>query len=149
MEKPTHREVGVKNVGLPARERSAPPLALVSMAYVVGYRRPLADLSPEKQEQIRKAYKDTEWASDYSIEIVGVYTSYTLAKRALKKLGHFLISAPVNASLPEANGRYGVQEHTVSQATKWYQETSPGMVHLPRAELAKAVDKLKTLASAP
>lgn len=142
-------------MGVPARvleeERSAPPLALVSTAYIVGYRRPLSDLPQDKQEQIRKAYADTDWASEYSIEIVGVYTSYTLAKRAMRKPGHFLLSAPVNTSLPEANGRYGIQEH-LSDNADWYEESSPGLVHLPESqviEMIQVLARVMKLASAP
>lgn len=132
-------------MGAPAKtmtDRSALPLALVETAYVVGYRRPLSDLSQEKQKQIRDAYADTEWATDYSIELAGIYTSHALAKKAASKPGHFLMSLPVNSSRPEANGRYGLQQHPASDAAKWYEKTSPEMVgvdHIERRELERVI----------
>lgn len=55
--------------------------------YAVGKRRPITELPPDKQEQIRSAYRDTLWASDYCVEMMGICTSEALAKQAVKDHG--------------------------------------------------------------
>jgi hypothetical protein len=113
---------------LKAEQRRAPPLAVVSEGYLVGRRRPLSELAPEQQEQIRKAYFDTAWASDYCLDLLGFYTDLgTAEEKAAQYESGFVLSLPVNAVRPDGLGRYGVQSHPNSPAQDDYLGTSPKM----------------------
>lgn len=122
------------------RERILPSLALVEFCYVVGKRRLLSELSSEKQSQIRQAYAETDWCSDAGLELLGVYTDLDAAKQKSSIEGHFYLQLPVNASLLEALGRYGIQDFPTSSASDMYLSTSPGMELVPR----HLVDQLAT-----
>jgi len=71
--------------------------------YVVGKRRPITELSLEKQEQIRAAYRDTLWASDYCVEMMGICTSQALAEQTVKEHGPnwFCCKLPIDSVLTE------------------------------------------------
>lgn len=108
-------------------ERRAPSLAAVDEGYLVCRRWPLSELPPEKQEQIRKAYADTNWSSDTGIEWFGFYTDLALAEEeAAKYEGGFVQTLPVNASYGAEHRRAGVHIFPNSPVREWYEETSPG-----------------------
>lgn len=71
--------------------------------YCVGKRRPISELPPEKQQQIREAYRDTSWSSDYGIELQGIYTSEALAEEACRDRGPnwFYTKLPIDSCLPD------------------------------------------------
>jgi len=75
----------------------------LDVLYYVGKRKPISELTPEQQERIREAYKDTHWASDYGVEAQGIYTSKDLAENACKEHGPnwFYHALPINSSLPD------------------------------------------------
>lgn len=113
-------------------------LAAVEVAWLVGKRRPITDLSSEKQEQVRRAYADTEWASDYCLDVIGIYTTMEAARAAADKPGYFFVRLPVNAAYPDEPGRYGIQDFPASDASNWYQQTSPGFEQVERTEIERA-----------
>jgi len=112
-------------------ERRAPVLAAVDEGYLVGRRWPLSELASEQQEQIRKAYADTGWSSDFAVEWFGFYTDLTLAQEeAAKYAGGFVQTLPVNASYGPEHRRAGLHLFPNSDAREWYEETSPGLCPL-------------------
>jgi hypothetical protein len=87
----------------------------------------LSELPPDKQEQIRKAYADTNWSSDVGVEWFGFYTDLTLAEEeAAKYDGGFVQTLPVNTSYGPEHRRAGVHLFPNSSQRHWYEETSPG-----------------------
>lgn len=71
--------------------------------YCIGKRRPISELPPDKQQQIREAYRDTLWSSDYGIELQGIYTSEKLAEEACRARGPnwFYCRLPIDTCLPD------------------------------------------------
>lgn len=71
--------------------------------YIVGKRKPISELPPEKQEQIRRAYADTLWASDYSVEIICGCTSQKIAEDIIATRGpnYFWVRTPIDAPLSD------------------------------------------------
>lgn len=71
--------------------------------YCVGKRRPISELTPEQQEMVREAYRETHWSSDYGVELLGVYTSKALAQEACKERGpnYFVTKLPIDSLLPD------------------------------------------------
>lgn len=119
-------------------ERRAPPLAAVEVGYLVGRRRPIDDLSPEKQAQIRQAYEDTAFCPDTCLELFGFYTDLEAATEAKNRYpGGLVLSLPVNACLPDELGRYGIQLSN-SPNGKRLEETSPGLVQTDSFSRAEA-----------
>lgn len=55
--------------------------------YCVGRRRHISELTPEQQEKVREAYQDSLWASDYGVDLMGICTSETLARKFCKERG--------------------------------------------------------------
>lgn len=129
-------------------ERRLPVLAAVEVGYLVGRRRPIDELPPEKQEQIRQAFADTHFCSDTCLEMFGFYTDLKAAEeQALLYPGGFVLSLPVNGSLPDELGRYGVQLSNSPNGRR-LAETSPGLIptnHTERRELEKLHAQAKDL----
>ena len=127
-------------------ERRIPSLAAVEVGYLVGRRRPLDDLPPEKREQIRQAYEDTAFCSDTCLELFGFYTDLSVAQeQAARYPGGLVMSLPVNGCLPDELGRYGVQ-YSNSANGRRLEETSPALVHtngIDREELERVNRGLK------
>lgn len=71
--------------------------------YVIGRRRPITELTPEQQEKVREAYRDTLWASDYCVDMMGVCTSKALAEQFCKERGPnwFYTKLPIDSVLGE------------------------------------------------
>lgn len=71
--------------------------------YCVGKRRPISELTPEQQQLVRDAYAETNWSSDYGIELIGIYTSENLARQACKERGpnYFFTKLPIDSALPD------------------------------------------------
>lgn len=119
--------------------RRAPTLGAVETGYVVARRRPLSELPIEKQEQVRKAYEDTFFCSEDGLELFGIYTDLGMAEaEKTRHPGGFVMSLPVNGSLPDALGRYGLQIH--SEARERYEASSPTAVcehAIDRGEIEK------------
>jgi len=127
-------------------ERRAPPLAAVEEGFLVGRRRPITDLPPEKQAQIRQAYEDTAFCPDTGLEFFGFYTDLQAAEKAAARYpGGLVMSLPVNGCLPDELGRYGIQLSN-SPNGKRLEETSPGLLQtdsLSRAEVKELSRELK------
>lgn len=106
--------------------------------YVVGKRRPISDLKPEQQERIREAYQDTGWASDYCVEMQGVFTSLALAEEACKNHGPnwFYTKLPIDSCLPD-EVIFGEWAHQYpgSDATDLYENLQSMTVAVPAAQL--------------
>lgn len=120
-----------------AAVKRAPLLAAVETAYYVGKRRPLAELSLLRRWLIRFAYFRTGWASDFSIECLGIYTDRNEAVEAANVPGGFMHALPVNASLPERNCRYREHIFPASEAAGKYRRASPDVEVTSRSQIEK------------
>lgn len=119
-------------------ERRMPALAAVEVGFLVGRRRPISDLSAEKQAQIRKAYDDTDFCPDTCLELFGFYTELQAAREAASRYpGGLVMSLPVNGCLPNELGRYGIQLSN-SPNGKRLEETSPGLMQTTRVNRQEA-----------
>jgi hypothetical protein len=110
-------------------------------AYVVCKRRPLSELSPEKQQQIRQAYKDTDWSSDYSIEFVEICTDEVGAIEAASIPGGFIQQIPINAALPDVPIRYGRHTFPLSPAREMYEEQESEIMAVRRSDMEQIMHK--------
>lgn len=144
-------------MGAAVAQRRLPALAAVEVGFLVGRRRPIDDLPPEKQEQIRQAYEETDFCSDTCLEMFGFYTDLKAAEeQASLYPGGFVMSLPVNGSLPDELGRYGIQLSNSPNGRR-LAETSPGLLPATQAErreleklhsgFKRHVEALSTLAS--
>jgi len=138
-------------------ERRLPTLAAVEIGYLVGRRRPIDDLSLEKQAQIRQAYADTDFCPDACLELFGFYTELSAATEAAAQYpAGLVLSLPVNGCLPDELGRYGIQ---LSNSPNGHRlaESSPGLIcdhaldrgaleHL-RSGMKQHVEELQKIAS--
>jgi hypothetical protein len=138
-------------------DRRVPTLAAVEVGFLVGRRRPIDELSPEKQAQIRKAYDDTHFCSETCLELFGFFTDLEAAEEAAGRYpGGLVLSLPVNACRPDELGRYGIQLSN-SPNGKHLEETSPGLMRTVafdrreaeklRTDLKGVVDDLTAIAS--
>lgn len=102
--------------------------------YAVGKRRPITELPPEKQEQVRAAYADTLWASDFGIEMMGICTSLELAQQAVREHGPhwFYVKLPIDSFLPEdvVQGEWAVK-FPESDAANLYENLQSATVAVP------------------
>lgn len=116
--------------------------------WAVGKRRPITELPPDKQEQIRVAYADTLWASDYCVEMMGVCTSEYLAQRAVERGGKhwFKVKLPIDTFLPEevVQGEYAVK-FTQSDAADMYENLQAAVVPVPVVQLRAMKDEIRRL----
>jgi hypothetical protein len=116
--------------------------------YVVGKRRPISELPEDKQVQVRAAYADTSWASDYCVEIQGVFTSLGLAKQACKERGKhwFYTKVPIDTVLPD-EVVFGEWAHQFpgSDATDLYENMRAATVAMPVSQLRVLEDEAARL----
>lgn len=106
--------------------------------YVVGKRRPITELTIEQQAKVREAYQDTGWASDYCVEMQGVFTSLALAEQACKNRGPnwFYTKLPIDSCLPD-EVIFGEWAHQYpgSDATDLYENLQSMTVAVPASQL--------------
>jgi hypothetical protein len=106
--------------------------------YAVGKRRPITELPPEKQEQIRRAYADTLWASDYCVEMMGICTSRELAEQFVKEHGPnwFCCKLPIDSVLTEevVQGEWAVR-FPESDAADLYENLSASTIAMSTTQL--------------
>lgn len=106
--------------------------------YAVGKRRPITELPPDKQRQIRDAYADTLWASDYCVEMMGICTSEVLAKQAVKDHGAnwFYAKLPIDSFLTEetVQGEWAVQ-FPESEAASMYKNLTASTIAMSTTQL--------------
>jgi len=88
--------------------------------------------------QVRAAYADTGWASDYCVEIQGVFTSLGLADQACKERGTnwFYTKVPIDSVLPD-EVVFGEWAHQFpgSDATELYENLRAATVAVPVSQL--------------
>lgn len=106
--------------------------------YAVGRRKPITELTPEQQQRVREAYQETGWASDYCVDLLGIYTSKTLAEQACKERGpnHFFTKLPIDSCLTDEIV-FGEWAHQFpgSDATDLYENMHSMTVAMPVAQL--------------
>lgn len=112
-------------------------------AWVVCKRRPLAELPAHKQQQIRQAYEDTDWSSDYSIEFVGIFIHEKEALEAASIPGGFFHHLPVGRPLPDEPVQWGAHSFPLSEATLMYEQHKCEIMAVRRCEV-EAVARLAT-----
>lgn len=106
--------------------------------YCVGKRRPISELTPEQQEKVREAYRETKWSSDYGVELQGIYTSKALAEQACKDRGanYFYTKLPIDSCLTD-EVVFGEWAHQFpgSDATDLYENMQAATVAVPASQL--------------
>lgn len=116
--------------------------------YAVGKRRPITDLPPHKQEQVREAYRDTLWASDYCVEMMGVCTSLELARKMVKDHGQhwFYVKLPIDSCLTEetVQGEWAVQ-FPESDAASLYENLSASTIAMSTTQLRMLEEEAERL----
>jgi hypothetical protein len=110
----------------------------LGVMYAVGKRRPITELPAEKQEQIRAAYADTLWASDYCVEMMGICTSKALAEQTVKDHGPnwFCVKLPIDSTLTEetVQGEWAVR-FPESDAASMYENLSASTIAMSTTQL--------------
>lgn len=116
--------------------------------YAIGKRRPITELTPEQQEKVREAYKDTNWASDYGVELLGIYTSKALAEEACKTRGpnYFYTKLPIDSCLTD-DVVFGEWAHQFpgSDATELYENMQAATVAVRVSDLRAVEEELQRL----
>lgn len=116
--------------------------------YCVGKRRPISELTSEQQQKIRDAYADTHWASDFCVELLGVYTSLKLAKEACVARGpnHFYTKLPIDSCLTD-EVVFGEWEHQfpASEASELYENLASITVAVPVSHLRALHEEVERL----
>jgi hypothetical protein len=116
--------------------------------YVVGKRKPITELPPEKQEQVRQAFKDTLWCSDTSLDIICTCTSEKLAEEICLARGpnYFWVRTPIDSPLPD--------ETTVgdfpcmfpgSDAKELYENLEAATLPMPVSQVRALEDEIRRL----
>jgi hypothetical protein len=105
----------------------------LDVLYYVGKRKPISELTPEQQERVREAYKDTHWSSDYGVEAQGIYTSKALAEEACKRNGPnwFYHALPINSCLPDETVFFRAHVFPGSAAAQMYENLAAATVAVP------------------
>lgn len=116
--------------------------------YAIGKRRPITELTPEQQEKVREAYRETNWASDYGVELLGIYTSKALAEEACKERGpnYFYTKLPIDACLTD-EVVFGEWAHQFpgSDVTELYENMQAATIAVRVSDLRAVEDELKRL----
>lgn len=116
--------------------------------YCVGKRRPISELTPEQQIKVREAYAETHWASDYCVELQGIFTSRKLAQEACGSRGpnYFLTRLPIDSCLTD-NVVFGEWEHQFpgSDDTDLYENLAAATVDVPVSHLRALTDEIARL----
>lgn len=116
--------------------------------YAVGKRRPITELTPEQQEKVREAYRDTHWASDYGIDLLGIFTSKELADKICKERGpnYFYTKLPIDTCLTD-EVVFGEWAHQFpgSDATELYENLEAATVAVRVSDLRTVEDELQRL----
>ena len=116
--------------------------------YAVGKRRPITELPPEKQEQIRAAYRDTLWASDHCVELMGICSTLELAEQAVRERGQnwFYVKLPIDSFLPEetVQGEWAVQ-FPASDAADLYENLTASTVAMSTTQLRMLEEEAERL----
>ena len=116
--------------------------------YAVGKRRPITELPPEKQEQVRQVYKDTLWASDSGVEMMGICTSLALAEKTVRDHGPnwFYVKLPIDSFLPEetVQGEWAVR-FPESDAAELYENLSASTIAMSTTQLRMLEEEAERL----
>jgi hypothetical protein len=116
--------------------------------YVVGKRKPITELPPEKQQQVRQAYEGTLWASDYGIEIICTCTSERLANEicALRGPNYFVARTPIDSPLPDETtvGDYPCM-FPGSDAKELYENLEAATLPMPVSQVRALEDEIRRL----
>jgi hypothetical protein len=118
--------------------------------YAVGKRRPITELSPEKQRQVRDAYRDTLWASDFGVEMQGICTSRALAEQIVKDHGPnwFCVKLPIDSILTEetVQGEWAVR-FPESDVADLYENLSASTIAMSTTQLRLLEEEAERLLS--
>lgn len=116
--------------------------------YCVGKRRPISELTTDQQQKIRDAYADTHWASDFCVELLGIYTSLKLAKDACVARGpnYFYTKLPIDSCLTDLVV-FGEWEHQfpASEASELYENLASVTIAVPVSHLRALQGEIERL----
>lgn len=124
-----HREAAEVVRMVAARAEMEPhPLHGLRTAYYLCERKSMRDLSWLRRWLIRLVYAKCDWASDYCIHDMGIFTDREVAEEIAQQksieTGNLWSAKelPVNGLLPEQAVRYGFYSFPTSEADRFYQE---------------------------
>lgn len=130
------------------REALVREIRKLGALYCVGKRLPISDLPPEKQQQVREAYKDTLWASDYGVDLLGICTSQGMAERICKEHGpnYFWTKLPVDSILPDV-AVFGEWAHVFpgSDAREMYENMESATIAMRVSHVRAMEDEINRL----
>jgi hypothetical protein len=104
------------------------PLNGVRSAYYICERKSMKNLSWIRRWAIRFVYAKCEWASDYCIHDMGIFTdrdvAEEIARQKSKETGNLWSAKelPVNGLLPDESVRYGFYTMPASEGNEFYQK---------------------------
>lgn len=117
-------------------------------AYCVGRRRPISELTPEQQVQVRQAYKDTKWSSDYGVDMMGICTSQALAEKFCRENGPnwFWTKLPIDSVLGK-EPVFGEWAHVFpgSDAVEMYENMESATLAVPVTQMRAMESHTRTL----
>lgn len=123
-------------------------LRALGFLYAVGKRRPITELPPEHQEKIRQAYADTLWSTGDSVELMGIFTSETLANRICKERGGnwFCTKLPIDSLLcDELVAGEWASKFPGSDAHELYENLQSTTVPIPATQLRMLEEEAERL----
>lgn len=142
------RAVAALNEAALLRDVLVREIRALGALYVVGKRKPISELPPEKQQQIRDAYRDTLWASDYCVEIICTCTSEHLAQKIVDDRGgnYFWVRTPIDAPLPDETtvGDYPCM-FPASDAKELYENLQSATVPMKVSEVRALTEEIQRL----
>ena len=119
----------------------------LDVLYYVGKRKPISELTPEQQEKVREAYRDTSWASDYGVEAQAVCTSKALADEMCREHGPnwFYHALPINTPLPDETVFFRAHVFPGSDAVAMYENLAGATKAVPVAYLRMLEEEVERL----
>ena len=120
------------------------PLAGLQSLFLVTKRKPLNRLPKQKQYQIRQAYRATGWASDYSVEFIGIYSRRDWAEHCCRgRKGYFITELPLNSNLPDETCHWRCQDQPAASASvRRFQRARLKFAAVPVAGLTNEITEL-------
>lgn len=119
----------------------------LDVLYYVGKRKPISELTPEQQEKVREAYRETHWASDYGIEAVCVCTGKDLAEQICRERGpnYFYHALPINSPLPDETVFFRAHVFPGSDQVEMYENLEGATKAVPVSYLRMLEEEVERL----
>jgi hypothetical protein len=128
----------------PARAPKVAQEEVPCSVFLVARRPPLSEHGFVWRWLARWIYRQIHWTPDYGIEYQGVYIDESAARHAASGDGMFCMEVPLNESLPEQTCQFGSHDFPLSEASHEYRNRKLPFVAVPRGQIERLRDKIKT-----